>query len=224
MPASLVGNAGMRRFFADSTSTSTNAGRVEAFSDGVMAIAITLLVLNIDIPAPDETPSGSALWESITTNWPDYLGYFVSFAIIGILWANHFHMFRLLGAVDHYTMLLNLLFLLCIGAIPYTTAVLTEHLGNEGERGAAILYGGWFLLTALIFLTLWRYASNPARRLLRSSVTELEVRQTSRRLLMGLLVSFLALGISAIEPDLGLVFWVIVLVVYLLPPREPAGS
>src|SRR5215203_1953425 len=91
--------------------------RLEAFSDGVIAIAITLLVLEIRVP--EEAESASALWEALRDLWPAYLGYLISFATIGIMWANHHTIFRLITRTSHYLILTNLLFLLCLAFLPF---------------------------------------------------------------------------------------------------------
>ena len=138
--------------------------RLEAFSDGVFAIAITLLVIEIHIPSAEETESNRALWDRLADLWPSYLGFAISFAVIGIMWANHHNIFRHIRYVDQYLVLINLLLLGCIAFIPFTTAVLSEQLTHGGERAAAIFYNGFFLFTALVYNVLWRYVSrfNPA--------------------------------------------------------------
>lgn len=139
--------------------------RLEAFSDGVIAIVITLLVLELHVPTPEEAESGAALWSWLGAAWPGFAGYLISFALIGIMWVNHHDIFRHIGRTDHELILLNLLLLLGISVIPYTTALLAEQLGHGGERVAGVVYAGWFLLTALAYNLLWRYASGGGRLL-----------------------------------------------------------
>src|SRR2546421_564532 len=102
---------------------STN--RLEAFSDGVFAIAITLLVLDIHVPQPGP---GSELAHQLGAQWPSYAAYAVSFLTIGIIWINHHAMIRRLRAIDHGIMTWNLLLLLCVGILPFTTALLSPYL------------------------------------------------------------------------------------------------
>src|SRR5215218_7528273 len=106
--------------------------RLEAFSDGVIAIAITLLVLEIRVP--EDAESVPALWNALRDLWPAYLGYLISFATIGIMWANHHTIFRLITRTNHYLILTNLLFLLCLAFLPAPTALLTHTLGHADER------------------------------------------------------------------------------------------
>src|ERR1700759_5013114 len=103
--------------------------RVEAFSDAVIAIAITLLVLEIDVPAGAD----GTLWHDLTHQWPSYAASLVSFFVIGILWTNHHGLFEHLKKVDHGVLYLNLLVLATIAFLPFPTALLAEHLrtGND---------------------------------------------------------------------------------------------
>src|SRR5215216_7123877 len=138
--------------------------RLEAFSDGVIAIAITLLVLEIRVP--EEAESAEALWAGLRDLWPAYLGYLISFATIGIMWANHHTIFRLISRTSHYLILTNLLFLLCLAFLPFPTALLTHTLGHADERVGIIVYSGAFLVTPLAYNLLWSYAAAHARDLM----------------------------------------------------------
>jgi hypothetical protein len=113
--------------------------RIEAFSDGVIAIAITLLVLEVRVPHVEE---GESLWDALRGLWPSYVGFGLSFVIIGIIWANHHEMFDFITRANRTLVLLNLLFLLCVGFLPFPTALLAEYLGREGERAAVNVYSG----------------------------------------------------------------------------------
>src|SRR6266511_2077549 len=113
-------------------------GRVEAFSDGVFAIAITLLILII------EPPSGKrSLAHGLVRLWPTYLAYAASFLTIGIIWVNHHAVFHQIGKVDRPLLFLNVLFLMVVAFIPFPTHVVAEFARSEDERrAAALFYGG----------------------------------------------------------------------------------
>src|SRR5947208_9776517 len=100
-----------------SASPHLSKGRIEAFSDGVIAIAITLLVLDIRVPEPG---AGASLAHRLAQQWPSYAAYVVSFLTIGIIWINHSAMLRRLASVDHSVLFLNLMLLLTIGVLPFT--------------------------------------------------------------------------------------------------------
>src|SRR5258706_5868897 len=97
--------------------------RLEAFSDGVFAIAITLLILEIKVPSLEAT-SASGLWRALVSHWSSYLAFALSFLIIGIMWANHHNIFRYVRGADHALAMFNLGLLFCVAFLPFPTAVL----------------------------------------------------------------------------------------------------
>ena len=110
----------------------TETARVEAFSDGVFAIAITLLILEIKVPS-----AGSGdLGEQLLRQWPSYLSFFISFAFIGIMWIKHHRLFTHIRKSDDVLLVLNLLLLLGVTVVPFPTSVLAAHLGHPGGRTA----------------------------------------------------------------------------------------
>jgi uncharacterized membrane protein len=128
--------------------------RLEAFSDGVFAIAITLLVIEIRPPTPAEGESlARALWEQ----WPHYLGYFLSFLVLGVMWLNHHRIFEPAVRVDGIVLVLNLNLLLWAVLIPFPTAVIADFLrdGGDDAKTAVALYGGVILLAAISFTALF---------------------------------------------------------------------
>ncbi len=131
-------------------------GRIEAFSDGVFAIIITILVLELKVP--EET--GSEFWHGVREQWPHYAAYVVSFLIIGVMWVNHHTIFSHLKRVDRPLLFLNLLVLMVVSVIPYTTNVLAEHLMEDGSANpAAVLYSLVTVAYALAFLAFWWYVT-----------------------------------------------------------------
>ncbi|MFG2297878.1 TMEM175 family protein [Streptomyces sp. NPDC048603] len=131
-------------------------GRVEAFSDGVFAIVITILVLEIKVPEEH----GSGLWHGLWEQWPHYAAYVVSFLIVGVMWVNHHTIFGHLRRVDRPLLFLNLLVLMVVSVIPWTTSVLAEHLkDDDAARIAAILYSSWTVVYALAFIAFWWYVT-----------------------------------------------------------------
>src|SRR5689334_19247140 len=134
-----------------------STSRIEAFSDGVFAIAITLLVLEIKVPENTEHGLGRALLDQ----WPSYASYLVSFFVIGIIWINHHAIFDHLERVDLSLLYLNLLLLLWVGLLPWPTSVLGTYMehGGADERVAAIIYTGVMTLLGSSFGALWTYAT-----------------------------------------------------------------
>ena len=132
-----------------------STSRLEAFSDGVFAIAATLLVLELHVP-----PVGSGqLFALLVAQWPSYAAYAVSFLTIGIIWVNHHAMFALVRRVDRPLLFLNLLLLLVIAVIPFPTAVVGQWITDSQDAPmAAALLGVVFLVMGLSFGAIWLYA------------------------------------------------------------------
>jgi uncharacterized membrane protein len=138
-----------------------DTGRAEAFSDGVFAIAITLLILNVNLPHP-----GSRLGHELLRLWPSYVAYAVSFVTIGIMWVNHHTIFRHIERVDRRFLLLNLGLLMLVAFVPFPTHVAAEFARSDANRrAAALLYGITLTTTAVFFNSLWLYASRGGRLL-----------------------------------------------------------
>jgi uncharacterized membrane protein len=144
-------------------------GRVEAFSDGVFAIAITLLVLNLHIPPVDDSPNAPALLTRLLEGWPAYLSFLLSFAAIGIMWINHHNLFRQIKRTDQAFLFLNGLLLMGITLVPFPTALLAEYLGHRDQNLAAMICSAVFTITAVFFNVLWAYASRNNRLLDRNA-------------------------------------------------------
>jgi uncharacterized membrane protein len=146
-------------------------GRTEAFSDGVFAIAITLLVLEISVPAE----AFDDLWSSILHEWPAYLGYVTSFLTIGGIWLAHHGIFRRLRYANNHVMRINLLLLMAVSFLPFPTGLVAEAIRDRSaERTAAIFYGVCLLAIAVLFSALWGAVARD-RELLKPDVTDDEV-------------------------------------------------
>jgi uncharacterized membrane protein len=138
-----------------------DTARAEAFSDGVFAIAITLLILNVTLHR-----SGGTLGHDLLRLWPSYLAYGISFLTIGIMWVNHHTIFRHVERVDRRFLLLNLMLLMLIAFVPFPTRIAAEFArSDENRRAAALLYGVTMTTTAVFFNSLWLYASRGGRLL-----------------------------------------------------------
>src|SRR3712207_6056949 len=129
------------------------SGRMEAFSDGVFAIAITLLVLEITVEVPAEPNLAVAL----LAEWPSYLAYVISFSTIGAVWLGHAHLTEHVSEVSQAFLRVNLLLLLFVGVLPFPTHLVAQHTGSaEDERVAVTIYGLVLLIVALCLSALWR--------------------------------------------------------------------
>ncbi|GAA0993711.1 TMEM175 family protein [Subtercola frigoramans] len=186
--------------------------RLEAFSDGVMAVAITLLVLDLHTSASTGVPLGQQLVEE----WPSFLAYVLSFFVIGTIWVNHHMMFRRVVEVDRLTMLYNLLLLLFVSTIPFTTSTLAEFIqdGGEDARVAVILYGSVsFAMSVCFTLLLQRIFS---RDLIRQNIDQRSRRIALRRFGVGLVLYPVATVVGLFSPIVMMVGLIALALYYLV--------
>src|SRR5947199_482334 len=172
--------------------------RLEAFSDGVFAVAITLLVLNIKIPGLDSLNNplpDKTLWRMLRDEWPSLVAYITSFATIGIMWINHHRLFNHIKRTDTGLQLLNLLLLLIIVFIPVPTALLAEYIALPNDHVAAIIYSGTNVMLAICFNLLWRHASYH-NRFLGKNVDTRAVAAINRQFMFGPLLYLIAFGFA----------------------------
>ena len=194
--------------------------RVEAFSDAVIAVAITLLALNLHVP----TPGGSrSLAHALAEEWPSYAAYIVSFTTIGIIWINHHAMLRRLVNVDHTILILNLLLLLTIGVLPFTTALMAEYLNeSQGQNLAAAVYSGSFFVMSLAFFAMQRHLLLAKAHLLQERLTPDLRRWVLRRNALGLAPYAIATVAAILSPYLALAICAAVAIFYALPGTTAA--
>jgi uncharacterized membrane protein len=159
-------------------------GRVEAFSDGVFAIAITLLVLELKVPHLPDGGAGGSLVRALLAQWPSYVALVTSFFTILIMWINHHRIFRFVHRIDANFLYANGLLLFGVTVVPFPTAVLADYFEKPGASVAAAAYAGTFVLIGLAYNLLWRSAI-AGRRLLKAGVSEDAIREISRRYWIG---------------------------------------
>jgi uncharacterized membrane protein len=135
--------------------------RLEAFADGVFAIAATLLIIDVGLPEHLDEPLSRALLHL----WPQYFGYGISFLTIGIMWVNHHVVVRQLERVDRPFLFLNIGLLLCVAFVPFPTRMLAEFVRSDDGNAAAVLYGITLTVTSIFFVSLWTYAAYGGRLL-----------------------------------------------------------
>ncbi len=197
----------------------SSVARIEAFSDGVFAIAMTLLVLEIRPPMRDAVAS-AGLWHALGQQWPSYAAFLLSFAIIGIMWANHRNIFRYIARANHTFVMLNAALLLCTVFLPFPTALLAAYLGAPPERRAAtILCGGTLTVTAIVYNALWRYAA-AGRRLLRADADQALVDTITREYLVGPVLYAVATFVAFLNVWVSLAIHALLATLYVVPSRS----
>jgi uncharacterized membrane protein len=185
--------------------------RLEAFSDGVFAIAATLLVLEIGIDSADANHLGQALLDL----WPSYLAYVTSFITIGIIWMNHHFCVETIARSDRTHMFLNLLLLLTVSFLPFPTRLVAEYLQKPGEQTAVYAYAATFVVMAVIYRLWWWYASTN-RRLIGENVPDSRVRAITRAFNPGPPIYALTLLVAVFSP-LASVFLTFAIAAFYLP-------
>ena len=186
--------------------------RFNAFSDGVFAIAITLLVLEIGVPSPS-TPLGPALREL----WPDFLGYFISFAYIGGIWIAHSGLTRLMKQGDSTAYGLNLLLLLFVGLLPFTTRLMVTHLSGPDVKIATVAYGLNVLLASLtLSFLIFHVARQPYLQV--DDLAEDSLKGIYRRRWVAIGVGAFAVVLAFVAPLVAVATYLVVAVLFLVLP------
>jgi uncharacterized membrane protein len=177
----------------------TGSGRVEAFSDGVFAIAITLLVLDLAVPSREQSRRGG-LAAALGHAWPSYFAYLVSFLVIGIIWVNHHTVFDKVRLVDRAVLFANLGLLLAVSVIPFPTRLLAEYLteGGRDAHVAAAVYSTSMFLMGVAFSVLWTVVTRDAE-LLRENIDAVASRAAIRRFGFGNIFYLATIGLSFVS-------------------------
>jgi uncharacterized membrane protein len=193
--------------------------RLEAFSDGVFAVAITLLVLDLKVPLPGDLQTHhTTLASALGAQWPSYVAFVVSFLTIGIIWINHHAMISRLRVVDHTIMILNLTLLLSVAALPFATSLMATYLkAGQGDHLAAAIYGGAYLLMSVVFAATNRHILFPKSHLLAPQIDEPARRLILRRGVAGLVPYAAATALAPLSPYVTLGICAAVAAFYALP-------
>ncbi len=193
-----------------------STGRLEAFSDGVLAVAITLLILNVTVPAVED--HGGHLGHELLKMWPEYVAYATSFITIGIIWINHHAMIGRLRQADHAILTLNLLLLMSIVVIPFATSLVTKYIREpHGGHLAAAVYAGSMLVMSIVFSLLNRHILLSKPSYLIDEISLELRRRIFSRALTGLIPYALATAVAPLSAYLTLGICSVVAIFYALP-------
>ena len=191
--------------------------RLESFSDGVIAVAITLLVLGITVPDPSARPHTSLI-VALGHRWPEYVAYVTSFVTIGIIWINHHAMINRLHDADYTVLILNLLLLMTIGLLPFATELMATYLrAPSGQALAAGIYAGALLLMSLTFAALNRTILLKRAHLVGDEMSLEQRRLALKRSLIGLAPYAVAVAVAPLSAYATLAICAAVAVYYTRP-------
>jgi len=189
-------------------------GRIESFSDGVFAVAITLLVFDLQVPhLPAGAISVTALGTALFKQWPAYLTFITSFATILIMWASQHGIFKLVSKSDTPFLFANGLLLFLVTVVPFPTSLVAQYLTTPAAALACAVYAGVFVVINVAYNLLW-WAASRHRRLLHAGVTPVQVKRRTRNILFGFPVYLLATLLAFWNPYVSLgmcsclwIFW-----------------
>ena len=195
--------------------------RLEAFSDGVIAIAITLLVLDLGIP---ETGDGE-LWDALWRQWPSYAAFIISFAVIGIMWVSHHAMFERIATVDRGLLFLNLALLMGIAFLPFPTSLLASYVRDGGPDAsvAAAIYSATMCVIGVVFYFMWMHLERHSQ-LLVDGITAEQVRRAEHRSLVAPIVYGLTIGVAFISPWACFVIYGLIAIYFVRGPSSRAAT
>ena len=188
------------------TESGTDIERTVFFSDAVFAIAITLLALELRVPQIPESTAASELPDALLELWPNVFSFLISFWVIGYYWLAHHRIFHQVRAYDRRLLLINLLFLMWIVLMPFSSALIGEY---ESQQLPVIIYAVHNIFTSLTLTWLWRHASKDGR-LVETSLDPRLVRFANFRALLIPSVFLLSIGLSFISVDVARLSWLLV--------------
>jgi uncharacterized membrane protein len=197
-------------------------GRLEAFCDGVFAIAITLLILDLHVP---EIAGGQSLRAGLLHEWPSLVAYVVSFVLIGIGWVNHHVLMRHFAHVDRAFLFINLIFLMVVAFIPFPTGVVAAALKaprtDANLTTAAVFYGISVFALGVMFNIVWQYGRH---HLMNDTVDEAEAAGISRSYAVGPLLYIPITLIAFVNPLVSLALFALVALGYALSSSLFSGG
>ncbi len=195
----------------------SETARVEAFSDGVFAVAITLLIFDLKVPS---VPAGQ-LAAALARQWPAYAAFLLSFSFIGIMWVNHHRLFNHIRRSDNRLLFLNLLLLFGITVVPFPTALLAAHYGTADRTVAAVVFNGTYVVLAVFFNVLWHHA---VRAALLDAATQESADAISRQYAVGPIAYLFCLGLTWVSVPASLILNIALAVFFAIPPRIQQGN
>ncbi|HEV7990486.1 MAG TPA: TMEM175 family protein [Gemmatimonadaceae bacterium] len=190
--------------------------RIEAFSDGVFSIIITLLALDLRVPR-DGAHRSAPLVDVLLEQWPMYLAFIASFLQVGVVWANHHAMFHYIRRTDHRMLVYNLLLLMAVAVLPFTSALLAEHVrGSRSDlRVAAVVYSGMLGICGVFFNAVWQHALDAG--LVKPQADPHRLYALRRHWLLIPVFYAIALVFALLSPRVSLGIYLLLLFYYALP-------
>ena len=192
--------------------------RIEAFSDGVFCVAITLLAIEIGVEAKNNT-TNIGLTNELIALWPKYLAYFISFVNVLLAWIGHHSLFKNLRNTDNFVMICNGVLLMLVALVPYPAKTLGIYLNTAALKSATIFYTGYFVLVSITFKLLWHAASRN-KSLLIHGISEEQINEISKNENIGLICNSTILALAFINSWAALISSFIMWIYWMLPGKQ----
>jgi uncharacterized membrane protein len=186
--------------------------RFNAFSDGVFAIVITLLVLELPVP-----PEGAPVLPALAESWSDFLGYAISFAFVGGIWLSHAGLTKGMKRGDDVSFRLNLVMLLFVSLLPFTTKLMVAHIGGADARSAVTLYGANLLVASLMLSGLLAYVARNGQLVI-DGLADDRIRRVYHQRKVYLVLSAAAILVGIVAPLVAVGFYVVLTVAFIVQP------
>jgi len=182
--------------------------RIEAFSDGVFAISVTLLVLDLHVPEVKDGNTYKQLLEQLALQWPGYIAFIISFFSIFIIWVNHHKVFKQIYRRNTGLMFANGLILFLVSLVSFPSALLARFFLTDSKQLSVTIYTGLFVLINMAFNLLWQQATSD-KKLLRPGISNAAIRQLRNNYLYGFPTYLLAFVLSFFYPNFALLICVL---------------
>jgi len=187
--------------------------RIEALGDGVFAIAMTLLILEIKVPVLHGEAVASELPGAVLALWPKFLCYFISFVTLGVYWVAHHLHFYTIKRADRMLLWINVFFLMAIGLVPFSTAFIGEYVNQQLP---VVIYGANMIIISLVLQLHWWYATHN-HRLVEPDISPELVKSVTHVILIGPVIYLIAIGLSYVSTKLSIIIYLLVNLIYILP-------
>lgn len=194
-------------------------GRIEAFSDGVFAIAITPLVLELHIPELKNGSTSALLLQELKIQWPSYIAFLISFFSIFIVWVNHHKVFKQIYKRNTGVMFANGLILFLVSLVSFPSAILARFYLSGSKQLSVSIYTGMFVMVNLAFNLLWQQASND-KKLLRPGIDEAAIKELRNNYFYGFPTYLAAFFISFFYPDAALVICILLWIFWAISSKK----
>jgi uncharacterized membrane protein len=199
----------------EATFAGLGKGRIEGLTDNIFSTVMTVLVLSLSVPIITSGQVNTKLLIDLESLWPNFVAYAVSFVVLGVYWVGHHSMFHFIKRTNRAILWLNMIFLLCIGIIPFSTAVIGRY---SGQQIAVIAYGANLTAAGITLNACWMYATHN-RRLVAKDLDIRIIKLARKRIIVGPLICLTGILVSFLNTEISLILYGLMPIFYILPGK-----